>query len=556
MNVDGNRATTPAGAIVDALWSTHTIAIGPNIDETSWTGPGQIHTERELLNRIRRGDRCDVVIVEHLTPAILRTLREHPCALVVWTGDAGSEDVLAIEHGFLRHQTWLLGPRARMHVGSLEDDVVVVAHREPELIGLRRALSGERTLALALSPTPKWLHELLDEPRMRPIPVAGTIAAPSLSTHWVDWAQRHITQVLVPVGIDPPRVDTDSDAVLAAAVGAQALERRTGPVFPAPRVINLVLSGLLDPSPRPTTDGDLAMWKQARRALPIVGVSVGMDTPLPTLSLASPTSAFLAQRALLRVASTDALDPTDAQLKVDFEDDGTARAEEVLRNAGDVLTDHESKVVLRGYGLEVTRQAVANSASGASGFADRIGYPVVLKAVSPDLRRRSDIGGVLLDLETAAAVRRGYASIVENIEHRAPTARLDGVLVAERIPTGVDIRCGVRRLEEGDVVIYGHVEGDHGPVEVALSLLPLQPRTALEFAHAILMRTPVPALRRDSDPDLPRLAATLLRLSTLVDDMGERIHSITLGPMRWVGPERGYVTLDACIVQQPHLQGL
>ena len=71
----------------------------------------------------------------------------------------------------------------------------------------------------------------------------------------------------------------------------------------------------------------------------------------------------------------------------------------MLKGAGQVLTHQESKVVLRGFGFEVTRQAAANSASGAAGFAERIGYPVVPKALSPDLRRRSDVGGVMPALQ-------------------------------------------------------------------------------------------------------------------------------------------------------------
>src|SRR5690606_26253876 len=133
-----------------------------------------------------------------------------------------------------------------------------------------------------------------------------------------------------------------------------------------------------------------------------------------------------------------------------------------LRAAGERLSDQESKVVLRGFGVEVTRQAVSNSASGASGFAERIGFPVVLKALSPDLRRRAEVGGILLNLETAAAVRRGYATIVDNIERQAPTAHLDGVLVAEMIPEGLDLRCGGRRLPDGSVVLYGRVEAPTG----------------------------------------------------------------------------------------------
>src|SRR5690606_24848039 len=151
-------------------------------------------------------------------------------------------------------------------------------------------------------------------------------------------------------------------------------------------------------------------------------------------------------------------------------------------------TDQESKVVLRGFGIEVTRQAVASSASGATGYAERIGYPVVLKALSPDLRRRSDIGAVVLGLDTAAAVRRAYATIVDNVERLAPTARLDGVLVSEMVDAGLDLHCGGVRTASGDVVLYGRATDSPSLVEPALGLSPLESEDALLLAQAVLSR--------------------------------------------------------------------
>jgi acetyltransferase len=363
---------------------------------------------------------------------------------------------------------------------------------------------------------------------------------------------------LVPVGVRSPDLDEDTDAGLLAAAAAHALERRTGPVFPAPRVISLVLAGLradLAPvSERNPSESELAVWMQAQRALPVAGGALGMEFPSPGVNLAAPTSAFLAQRALVRAGDLqDAADlghegPTPPDV------DGPERAKEIMRNAGETLTDQESKVVLRGYGFEVTRQAVASSASGAAGFAERIGYPVVLKALSPDLRRRTEVGGVLLDLGTAAAVRRGYAEIVDNIERLAPTAHLDGILVSEMLPDGADLRCGGRRLESGEVVLYGVIEGASLPLEPALALAPLGIPDALALAYAVISRAPVRAMRRDTDPDLRGLADVFTRLGTLFAEMGPRLDSVDLGPVRY-NPERGYVVLDARIVQQPHLQG-
>lgn len=519
--------------------------------------------ERDIVKSLRGGHPPTVVALATVSPTVLRALREAPPRLLVLLGETDERTL-----GSLREQASMavLGPRATLRVEP-DGSIIGVAHATDELEGLERTL-GPLGLAIAMAPCPSWLPHLLESEGLSTCPVAGYVAAGELRPAWVHWSRRtSVRHVLVPVGVVEPPLDAPGDPRLTPAAVAHALEARTGPVFPAPRVVALVLEGLgregvgedaqkQRETAEASSPEQLAVWAQARRALPLTGALVGMEQPDPRLDLRAPNAAFLAQRALLRVRATSELLTRSFEPPPPPDPDGVARAEEVLRSAGEILTDHESKVVLRGFGLEVTRQAVASSASGASGFAERIGYPVVLKALSPDLRRRSDVGGVELDLTTAAAVRRAYAAIVDSVERRAPTARLDGVLVAEMVEPGLDLRCGGLRLTSGEVALYGRVEGVSVPVESALALAPLRPDDALLLAHAVVTRAPVPALRRESDPDIELLAELFLRLSAVFDETADRIDGIDLGPVRLVGPPRGYVTLDARILQRPHLEGL
>ncbi len=159
-------------------------------------------------------------------------------------------------------------------------------------------------------------------------------------------------------------------------------------------------------------------------------------------------------------------------------------------------------------------------------------------------------------------MRRAYAAVVDSIERSAPTARLDGILVAEMIPEGLDIRCGGRRLDSGDVVLYGQIEPERNAFpttgagtlhEPALALHPLEPIAALSLAHTVLRN--IPSLRRQTDPDVQGLAELFVRLGQIFAQTEDRILSIDLGPAR-LAPRRGYVTLDARIRQRPHLEGL
>lgn len=500
--------------------------------------------ERELLEALRRGRGPDVVLVAKLSATLLRGLREHPPGLVVVTGPSAP----TIEG------TLVLGPHAMLRTGS--GRVIACAHARDDLHGIVRAL-GADAVRLALAPTPSWLPRLVAHGKLAELELAGTVHARELSLAWARWAAKSDSRiVLVPVGVPAPALDKPRVPELDRLVAAHALERWTGPVFPSPRAIAIVLAGLRrGPAKTTVPESMLALWAQARRALPVTGAIVGMDKPDPRLPIEAPTAAFLAQRALLRETANRELARTSLPPLAELADDGIARTTEVLANATEELTDHESKVVLRGLGMQVTRQAVASSASGASGFAERIGFPVVLKALSPGLRRRTEVGAVELDLGNAAAVRRAYATIADNLERRAPTFRLDGIIVAEHVGEGLDLHAGIIRLaEEGHAVFARALAGD-SPLEPATAATPLSEVDALLLAQAVLSRIPVPALRRGSDPDVRPLAELLLRLSWLAERFGDRVHLAELSRVRLVGGERGYVILDARIVQRVHLEG-
>jgi len=576
--------------------------------------PGETLPEAALARRLREGDA--VVVVAHtLGPALARALRERPPALLILTGPADADGIPALPG------THLLGPEARLRVATSDapsaGGLIVCATAPAELVALLVALVGDLSpgtgslsagtyarslssgtashdmspgtapsppgLRLAACPTPPWWPQWLGDPRLAGATALGFVAAACLDPDWARWARDagEAPHVLVPLGLEAPRIDQPRHPSLAAGVAAHALERWTGPVFPSPQVIALLRVDADQATRAAAADpAALARWNQARRALPLVGATPGMESPLPGLPLDSPSASFIAQRSLLRRARSHGLLRERAGESPDLRLDpaAIARAGEVLRSAGQVLSEHESKVVLRGFGIEITRQAVASSASGAAQFAETIGFPVVLKALSPDLRRKQELGAVMLGLGNGAAVRRAYATIVQNVEHNAPTAHLDGVLVAEQAPEGLEIHCGAVRLHTGEMAIFGRALGLPLLAETTLALSPLDHADALLLAHAVLARVPVPALRRASDPGVGELAALLLRIDALVrhfelapehadadpkaarrDRAGAgdgRLISVELSPIRLVGAPRGYLTLDARIVQRAHLEGL
>lgn len=500
----------------------------------------------QLPTRLRKArGRVRIVVTPQLSTSLARVIDQFPPALVIVTGELDNTALAAVPG-----DVSVLGPHARLLIG--DGQYAAFADTTGELKGLRRTLPP---LRLALSPVPVWLVSWLAAPELADLTIVGYVPATVLDTTWANWAKSAPSHhVIVPVGVESEAVTEPLDARLEALVAAHSLERFTGPVFPAPRVLALVA----DPdAATPASDDPVpAIWLQARRALPYAGSTVGMERPEPGLALDAPAAAFLAQRSRQRrQVRRELVDAASAPRESD-DLDGRERALEVLRASGPALSEQESKVVLRGFGFEITRQALASSASGAAHYADLIGYPAVLKAVGPDLVDRGRQGLVELDLPNAAAVKRAYARIVSRVEEEHPTAALDGVLVSELAPAGLDLHCGAVRLSSGGVAIYGRAVGQVFPVEATYAVAPLSRADAMVLADGILSRVPAPALRRASDPQVSTVANVLERLSAVVDATDDRLLSVELGPVRLLDDERRYLTLDARITQRAHVEGL
>src|SRR5690606_26155396 len=149
----------------------------------------------------------------------------------------------------------------------------------------------------------------------------------------------------------------------------------------------------------------------------------------------------------------------------------------------EMLNEHQAKALLAQAGVPVAREQVVHSAEVAARAAAEIGFPVVLKILSPDILHKTEAGGVLLNIGSAEEAASGYQRILERVREHAPEARIDGVLVAQQVQGGVETLIGVQRDPVfGPVVAFGlgriFVETLK---DVALRLAPLDLATAHEM---------------------------------------------------------------------------
>jgi acetyltransferase len=213
-----------------------------------------------------------------------------------------------------------------------------------------------------------------------------------------------------------------------------------------------------------------------------------------------------------------------------------------------VLSESDSKELLRAYGIRTPNETLAGSADNAVLAAREIGYPVVLKLASADVQHKSDIGGVMLNITSENELRRAYARLAQNLAKARPGARLEQVLVAEQVIGGVELVLGVQRDPEvGPVLMFGS-----GGIllelhkDVAFGAVPPPPWQA----QAMIARTTAGRLldgyRGMPPADKERVLAGLCALGRLAHDLGDAVESIDVNP--FVALPDGAVALDALVV--------
>jgi acetyltransferase len=223
--------------------------------------------------------------------------------------------------------------------------------------------------------------------------------------------------------------------------------------------------------------------------------------------------------------------------------------ERVLLSGRAVLDENESKQLLNRFGINVARTALATSADEAAARADEIGYPVVLKVVAQGVTHKSEVGGVLLSLPSADAVRRGFETIAQRVAEKAPSARFIGVNVQQMIdrPHGRELIIGLARDSAfGPVITFGM-----GGIAVevfrdsAVALPPLNRFLALEMISRTRVAKMLDSFRGLPAVDLDALVGTLLKISDLACEI-PCIQELDINPL--LADERGVIALDARVM--------
>jgi acetyl-CoA synthetase (ADP-forming) len=212
------------------------------------------------------------------------------------------------------------------------------------------------------------------------------------------------------------------------------------------------------------------------------------------------------------------------------------------------LSEEEAVALLRKYGVPTVEGEVAGTEEEAVGAAERLGYPVVLKIVSPDILHKTDAGGVLLGVEDEEEVRSGYREVVEKAKRYKPEARIQGVLVQKQAPRGREVIVGGLRDPQFDGVVMFGLGGVFVEVlrDVSFRIAPIGEEEALSMIEEIKGYPLLTGFRGEEKADLKAIARIISAVSEMI--MRERdIREMDINPLL-VYP-RGALAVDVRIIK-------
>jgi len=230
-----------------------------------------------------------------------------------------------------------------------------------------------------------------------------------------------------------------------------------------------------------------------------------------------------------------------------------AKALDLLRSAGPGgPTEAEGKALLALYGIKTPEERLATSADAAVAAAREIGFPVVLKIVSPQIQHKTEAGGVLLNVADEAAVAAGYEQIVASARRYNAGAEIQGVSVQEMVQGGRELIVGMNNDPQfGPAVVVG-LGGIFVEImkDSALRIPPLTPDDAREMVTSLKGYPLLAGARGLAHLDVDAVVETLCAFSQLCLDVQDEVAEIDINPLVVLPTGQGVRAVDCLVVMR------
>ena len=220
---------------------------------------------------------------------------------------------------------------------------------------------------------------------------------------------------------------------------------------------------------------------------------------------------------------------------------------EVRRASRTLLTEVESKALLSEIRIPTVETKLVGSKEEAIAISKKLGFPVALKIVSPEITHKSDVGGVKLGLKTSKQVKEAYDEIIRSVRERYPKAIIDGVSVQKMARPGTEVIIGMTKdAQFGPVLMFG-LGGILVELlkDVSFRIVPLEREDAREMLREIKGYPLLEGYRGSEPVDISILEEILLKVSAFVDNHPE-IKELDLNPI--FAYKDGALAVDARVI--------
>lgn len=218
-----------------------------------------------------------------------------------------------------------------------------------------------------------------------------------------------------------------------------------------------------------------------------------------------------------------------------------------IKEGRTVLTEVESKHLLKQAGIDVVETRLATSKEEAISISKKLGFPVVMKIASADIMHKSDMGGVRLGLENSQAVGQAYDDIITAAKEKHPKAKIMGVAVQKMARPGVEVIVGMSQDDQfGPVLMFG-LGGIMVEVlkDVSFRLVPLTKRDAAEMVRELKGYPLLEGYRGREKVNMAYLENLLLKVSDFVEKNPE-VKELDLNPI--FAYSDGALAVDARVI--------
>lgn len=213
------------------------------------------------------------------------------------------------------------------------------------------------------------------------------------------------------------------------------------------------------------------------------------------------------------------------------------------------LLESEAKDLVKSYGISVAPTRLARNEDEAVDIASRLGYPVVLKIASPDIIHKTDIGGVIMNINSEREVREAFRTIIDRAYRYAPKASIYGVTIQKMVPKGTEVIIGTSKDPVfGHIIMFG-LGGIYTNIfrDVSFRLTPLSVYEAKEMITETKAYTLLRGYRGEQPSDISSIINILLRVSQLVTEIPD-IVEMDINPLFVYSEGMGSLAIDVKVV--------